>query len=63
MLYKKGPTRSFKIDYYKTIVFVDIIVTSKTDGVIFEDNADNKFIEDLMNEISEQAFPVNFQVF
>lgn len=63
MLYKKAQTRSYKIEYHKEIIFIDITVTSKTDGVIFEDKEDNKFIEYLLNEISGKAFPVNFQIF
>jgi len=60
ILYRQGKTHTITVKYYKNITMINITVLSKNDGVIFENTADNSFINKVLIEYSNAAFPVKF---
>lgn len=60
ILYKRDKTHTVTVEYYKQLTLINITVLSKNDGVIFESEADNSFINKILTDYSEAAFPVKF---
>ena len=60
ILYRKGKTHTLAVEYYKNITMINITVLSKTDGVKFENEVDNIFINKTLLDYSNAAFPVKF---
>jgi hypothetical protein len=60
ILYKKGKANISTAEYYKHVILITVTVLSKTDGVKFESEDDNCFINKILIDYISAAFPVKF---
>jgi len=60
ILYRKGKIHKLNVEYYKQMILINITVLSRTDGVKFESDEDNNFVNKIILEYINAAFPVKF---